>query len=199
MRKLHASNPLLHRHGLNTVDQLGTAIPVGDFEQRIVDRIRSEADIDINHLSQLYGTDENYSEALPVLLDVLQDESYPGNIRAAVAGSLQRRFARDYVLEPVLNLYQNPNTEARLKDALANVLITLSQKKDLPKIFPLVLDNANADGRILLLQILKKFPSEDVRLVLKRLLDDPYPHVAANAKRILSLKSFSNLTHAPGA
>jgi len=77
---------------------------------------------------------------------------------------LARRFAHDYVLEEVLNLYQNPKTEARLKDALANVLIAICHKQDLPKLFPLVLDTAHADGRIPLLDVLKKFPSEDVVL-----------------------------------
>jgi hypothetical protein len=194
MRKLNARNPLLHRHGIDTVDQLGTAVPIDAAEQRVVDRIRSEANIDINHLSQLYGTDENYSEALPVLLDVLQDANYPGNIRAAVAGSLQRRFAHDFVLDPVLSLYRTPTTEAGLKDALANVLIAICQKQDLPKIFPLVLDTAHAEGRILLLEILKKFPNADVKQVLSRLSNDPFAHVAASAKRILNLKSFSKLS-----
>jgi hypothetical protein len=128
-----------------------------------------------------------------VLLDVLQDENYPGNIRAAVAGCLQRRFAHDYVLGPVLSLYQNPATEAALKDALANVLIAICQKQDLPKLFPLVLDTAHAEGRIFLLEILKKFPSADVKRVLSRLSDDPFPHVTAHAGRILNLKSFSKI------
>jgi len=147
------------------------------------------------HYRAVSRRSEPYPEALPVLIDVLGDDSYPDNIRAGAASALQRGFAHDAAFDPVVQLYKGTpvNNNSRLKDALANVLLGLSRKDDLSTIFTLVLDVAHGDNRILLLGILKKFPSIQVKQVLTKLLNDPYPHVVTNAQRILSLKSFARL------
>lgn len=188
------ANPLLHAHNINTVDQLGTAWRVTAPEQQIVDQVRA-AGIDINHLNQLNATNDDYSEAVPILLRTVLDTSIPDNIRAAAASSLQRKFARDLAFDPIIGLYREtrPNIHTSVKDALANVLIAIAVREDLPKLFPLVLDTANEDNRILLLEILKKYRTHQVRAVLTQLLTDPYPHVAARAEEILKQKSFARL------
>jgi hypothetical protein len=194
MRKLTVSNPLLQKHDIYTIDQFGTDIPVNSAEQSVVDQVRA-AGIDLRRLDQLNATEDNYSEAIPVLLRSVANTALPDNIRAAAASTLQRKFAHDLVFDSIISLYEKTpcDVSSPLKDSLANVLIATARKDDLPKLFPVVLNPMHKDDRILLLLILKKFRTKEVKGVLKELLNDPYPDVAAYAKNVLGQKSFSKL------
>jgi hypothetical protein len=193
MRKLIASNPLLKRHDIYTIDQFGTDVPVSPAEQSVVDQVRASG-IDIRRLDQLNATDEHYTEAIPVLLRSVANTTLPDNVRAASASTLQRKFAHDLVFDPIISLEKTSCDDGSpLKDSLANVLIATALKDDLPKLFPLVLDPRHKDDRILLLLILKKFRTKEVKDVLSKLLNDPYPNVAAYAKNVLGQKSFTKL------
>jgi len=123
----------------------------------------------VDSVWDLVGTREPYPQAIPILLDHLEEE-YPAKIKEGIARSLAVRVLSPEHWQVILRHFID-EVEPETKFALALVLKANARPEHVTVLEGLVMDPRSGKGRVILAQGLYDLKGDDAKSELKSILE----------------------------
>jgi len=156
-----------------------------------------EAGLDIVSTFELKQTRESYPEAIPTLVEYLEDKTqHDRDVLDHVLRSLTVKEARGIAFEPIYEMYLKDTDVSHYgaKAGMANALKFLAEKKDIPRVIDLALDKNNGTTRSYFVDRIASGASKEsishIKEVLEKLAEDTDQGVSLLAKKALQRKKF---------
>lgn len=116
--------------------------------------------------------DDHYADAVPVLVEHLQDESYPDRVREGIARSLSFRKAAP-AWPVIVELYRSTTGSFDLQQGLAVAMAGMVTDERVDQLVAEAHREEHGESRFLLLLGLKRLRTSKARKALEGLRDDP--------------------------
>lgn len=116
--------------------------------------------------------DDHYADAVPVLVEHLQDESYPDRVREGIARSLSFRKAAP-AWPAIVELYRSTTDSFDLQQGLAVAMAGTVTDATVDELVAEAHREEHGESRLLLLLGLKRLRTRKATEALEGLLDDP--------------------------
>lgn len=138
-------------------------------EQPLVDAL-SEVGVQVSSVWDLVNTTDDYAVAVPVLVEHLQDESYPDRVREGIARALSFRAAAP-AWPAVLPLYRSTTHSDDLQTGLAVALAGMVTDETVDELVAEYRDEEHGEARSLLLLGLRRLRTRAAKQALAELGD----------------------------
>jgi hypothetical protein len=190
MRKLKLSFPYIS----DPREQRG----IHPTEVFLVNDLRGKANLDVYSVGDLVNTSDSYPEAIPVLMRhllLMKDRNFLDGILRALTVKEARGIAFDsiyqmYIQDEDTNLYG-------AKAGMANALQFLAEKKDIPRIIDLALNQKNGSTRGYFIYKIASSANKNsvlyIKDVLEKLTKDTDKDIASMAQKALKRKKFQDI------
>lgn len=116
--------------------------------------------------------DDGYADVVPVLVEHLQDESYPDRVREGIARSLSFRKAAP-AWPVIVGLYRSTTDSFDLQQGLAAAMAGTVTDETVDELVAEARRPEHGESRLLLLLGLRRLRTPAARQALEGLLDDP--------------------------
>lgn len=116
--------------------------------------------------------DDHYADAVPVLVEHLQDESYPDRVREGIARSLSFRKAAP-AWPAIVELYRSTTDSFDLQQGLAVAMAGTVTDATVDELVAEAHREEHGESRLILLLGLKRLRTRKATEALEGLLDDP--------------------------
>jgi hypothetical protein len=142
-------------------------------QRELLEELR-EVGIRVNSVWDLVNTSARYDAALPILLKHL-DKNYPDCVKAGIARSLGRRWARDVAWDYVLAAYRSEPSKrgSWTKDGLAVAIECMARPSDLDVLIDLLLDPRHGSSRVFFVRPISRLRSPRAAEALRSMEVDP--------------------------
>ncbi|MDN3516369.1 hypothetical protein QWY84_01985 [Aquisalimonas lutea] len=141
----------------------------------------------VDDVWDLVNTNEDYLEAVPVLIRHLELPYSEGN-KEGIVRALTVKAARPDAIQPLLRQFRNAtdNDAVGLKAAIANALDVVADKSVMDDLIALSLDSEHGPARADLVRKLARWKRDPrAQHALEHLVDDPYIEVGGRARKAL--------------
>lgn len=129
--------------------------------------------IRISNIYDLVNTNQPYPAAIPVLINLLDENYTSSKIVEGIVRALTVKEARGKANRTLLKLYfETPATERGLRWVIGNAFATIITDEDIGDILKIVNDPLNGESRRMFVYALGKIKSKEVEDALIQLLDD---------------------------
>lgn len=133
----------------------------------------SEAGLEVESVWDLVNRDDDgYADVVPVLVEHLQDESYPDRVREGIARSLSFRKAAP-AWPVIVGLYRSTTDSFDLQEGLAVAMAGTVTDETVDELVAEARRPEHGESRLLLLLGLRRLRTPAARQALEGLLDDP--------------------------
>ena len=133
----------------------------------------SEAGLEVESVWDLVNRDDDgYADVVPVLVEHLQDESYPDCVREGIARSLSFRKAAP-AWPVIVGLYRSTTDSFDLQQGLAAAMAGTVTDETVDELVAEARRPEHGESRLLLLLGLRRLRTPAARQALEGLLDDP--------------------------
>ena len=116
--------------------------------------------------------DDDYADSVPVLVEHLQDESYPDRVREGIARSLSFRKAAP-AWPAIVELYRSTTDSVDLQQGLAVAMAGTVTDATVDELVAEAHREEHGESRLILLLGLKRLRTRKATEALEGLLDDP--------------------------
>jgi hypothetical protein len=151
-------------------------------EQPVVQAL-AEVGVEVESVWDLVNTKADYSQAVPVLEEHLQDASYPDRIREGIARALSFRRAAS-AWPTIVGLYRSTTDSFDLQQGLAVAMAGTVTEETIDELVTEARREDHGESRILLLLGLQRLRSPAATRALEGFADDP--DLGEAASRMLS-------------
>lgn len=133
----------------------------------------AEVGVEVRSVWDLVNTDDDhYVDAVPVLVEHLQDESYPDRVREGIARSLSFRRAAP-AWPAIVELYRSTTDSFDLQQGLAVAMAGTVTDDTVDELVAEAHREEHGESRLILLLGLKRLRTSAATEALEGLLDDP--------------------------
>ena len=133
----------------------------------------AEVGVEVESVWDLVNSkDDHYADAVPVLVEHLQDESYPDRVREGIARSLSFRKAAP-AWSALVELYRSTTDSFDLQQGLAVAMAGTVTDETVDELVAEARRDEHGESRLLLLLGLKRLGTSKAREALGGLRDDP--------------------------
>ena len=133
----------------------------------------AEAGVEVESVWDLVNRkDDDYADSVPVLVEHLQDESYPDRVREGIARSLSFRKAAPAWPE-IVALYRSTTDSFDLQQGLAVAMAGTVTDETVDELVAEARRDEHGESRLLLLLGLKRLRTRKATEALEGLRDDP--------------------------
>ncbi|MCP3423127.1 hypothetical protein [Nocardioides pinisoli] len=133
----------------------------------------AEVGVEVRSVWDLVNSDDDhYADAVPVLVEHLQDESYPDRVREGIARSLSFRRAAP-AWPAIVELYRSTTDSFDLQQGLAVAMAGTVTDDTVDELVAEAHREEHGESRLILLLGLKRLRTSAATEALEGLLDDP--------------------------
>lgn len=133
----------------------------------------AEVGVEVESVWDLVNSeDDHYADAVPVLVEHLQDESYPDRVREGIARSLSFRQAAP-AWPALVELYRSTTDSFDLQQGLAVAMAGTVTDETVDELVAEARRDEHGESRLLLLLGLKRLGTSKATEALEGLRDDP--------------------------
>ena len=133
----------------------------------------AEVGVEVRSVWDLVNSDDDhYADAVPVLVEHLQDESYPDRVREGIARSLSFRRAAP-AWPAIVELYRSTTDSFDLQQGLAVAMAGTVTDATVDELVAEAHREEHGESRLILLLGLKRLRTRKATEALEGLLDDP--------------------------